>query len=302
MEGLLRDWDDMRLFLALARTESLGRAGASLRLDPATISRRIARLEGALDKRLFTRSHQGYALTEEGARLLPHAIAAEAAMTAATHAAAEAQSGLAGQIRIGAPDGCANYLLPQVVARICEDNLGLDVQIIALPRVFNLSRREADMAIGVSAPQAGRLSVQKITDYRLSLAAAQGYLAQSPPITDLEALKSHRIIGYIADMIFDSELDYLASLGLERVALASNSVAVQVNAIRLGAGVGVVHDFALPSAPGVVRVLPDAFSLTRSFYLIRHLDDRRVARLNRFAELLHRGLRQELARLEAQVA
>ena len=298
----MRDWDDMRLFLALARTESLGRAGASLRLDPATISRRIARLEGALDKRLFTRSHQGYALTEEGARLLPHAIAAEAAMTAATHAAAEAQSGLAGQIRIGAPDGCANYLLPQVVARICEDNLGLDVQIIALPRVFNLSRREADMAIGVSAPQAGRLSVQKITDYRLSLAAAQGYLAQSPPITDLEALKSHRIIGYIADMIFDSELDYLASLGLERVALASNSVAVQVNAIRLGAGVGVVHDFALPSAPGVVRVLPDAFSLTRSFYLIRHLDDRRVARLNRFAELLHRGLRQELARLEAQVA
>jgi len=114
----LRDWDDMRLFLALARTESLGRAGASLRLDPATISRRIARLEGALDKRLFTRSHQGYALTEEGARLLPHAIAAEAAMTAATHEAAEAQSGLAGQIRIGAPDGCANYLLPQVVARI----------------------------------------------------------------------------------------------------------------------------------------------------------------------------------------
>ena len=302
MEGLLRDWDDMRLFLALARTESLGRAGASLRLDPATISRRIARLEGALDKRLFTRSHQGYALTEEGARLLPHAIAAEAAMTAATHEAAEAQSGLAGQIRIGAPDGCANYLLPQVVARICEDNPGLDVQIIALPRVFNLSRREADMAIGVSAPQAGRLSVQKITDYRLSLAAAQGYLAQSPPITDLEALKSHRIIGYIADMIFDSELDYLASRGLERVALASNSVAVQVNAIRLGAGVGVVHDFALPSAPGVVRVLPDAFSLTRSFYLIRHLDDRRVARLNRFAELLHRGLRQELARLEAQVA
>lgn len=157
------------------------------------------------------------------------------------------------------------------------------------------------MAIGVSAPQAGRLSVQKITDYRLSLAAAQDYLHRHPPITDLAALKSHRIIGYIADMIFDSELDYLASLGLERVALASNSVAVQVNAIRLGAGVGVVHDFALPSAPGVVRVLPDAFSLTRSFYLIRHLDDRRVARLNRFAELLHRGLRQELARLEAQV-
>ncbi len=294
----MRDWDDMRLFLALARAESLARAGARLRLDPATVGRRIARLEDTLGQRLFTRSHQGYALTEDGARLMPHALAAEAAMTAASHAAADTTSGLAGQIRIGAPDGCANYLLPQVVAGICAANPGLDVQIVALPRVFNLSRREADMAIAVSAPQAGRLSVQKITDYRLHLAAAQDYLDRHGPITTLADLRAHRIIGYIADMIFDSELDYLHTLGLDRVALASNSVAVQVNAIRLGAGVGVIHDFALPSAPGVRRVLPKAFHLSRSFYLVRHLDDRKVARLNRFAELLCSGLRQELLRLE----
>ncbi len=297
----MRDWDDIRIFLALARTESLGRAGQSLRLDPATVGRRIARLEHALGQRLFTRSHQGYALTEEGARLLPHAIAAESALSEAGQSAT-AQTGLAGQIRIGAPDGCANYLLPQVVATICAENPALDVQIIALPRVFNLSRREADMAIGVSAPQAGRLSVQKITDYRLHLAAAHSYLGQYDPITDLADLQAHRIIGYIPDMIFDSELDYLAALGLERVALASNSVAVQFNAIRLGAGVGVVHDFALPSASGVERVLPQSFGLTRSFYLIRHQDDRRVARLNRFADMLCRGLRREVQRLEALVA
>ena len=60
--------------------------------------------------------------------------------------------GLTGQIRIGAPDGCANYLLPQVLARICDANPGLEVQVVALPRVFNLSKREADMAIGVSRP------------------------------------------------------------------------------------------------------------------------------------------------------
>ena len=62
----------------------------------------------------------------------------------------------AGQIRIGAPDGCANYLLPQVIARICDENPGLEVQIVALPRVINLSKREADMAIAVSRPTAGR--------------------------------------------------------------------------------------------------------------------------------------------------
>ena len=295
------DWDDMRIFLALARAESLGRAGAVLRVDPATVGRRVARLEEGLGRRLFTRSHQGYALTDEGARLLPHAQAAEAAILAATKAAGEDTDGLTGQVRIGAPDGCANYLLPQVVARICAENPGLDVQIIALPRVFNLSRREADMAIGVSAPQAGRLSVQKITNYRLHLAASQDYLAQHPPIARLEDLRAHRIIGYIPDMIFDSELDYLAELGLERVAFASNSVAVQFNLLRHGAGLGVVHDFALPSAPGLRRILPGRFSLHRSFYLIRHLDDQRVRRLNRFAEALHRGIRKELVHLERLV-
>ncbi|MGY6696147.1 MAG: LysR family transcriptional regulator [Roseinatronobacter sp.] len=296
------DWDDMRIFLALARAESLGRAGQALRMDPATVSRRIARLEEGLGRHLFTRSHQGYSLTDEGARLLPHAQEAENAMSAAKKAAGEKRRGLSGQIRVGAPDGCANYLLPQVISRICEDNPALDVQIIALPRVFNLSRREADMAIGVSAPQAGKLSVQKISDYNLHLAASEAYLAQHPPITELEDLRAHRIIGYIPDMIFDSELDYLDSLAIERVTIGSNSVAVQFNLLRHAAGVGVVHDFALPSAPGLVRILPEKFSLRRSFYLIRHLDDRRVERLNRFADLLNREVRKELAHLELLAA
>lgn len=292
----------MRVFLALARGESLGRAGQVLRLDPATVGRRITRLEDGLGRRLFTRSHQGYALTEDGARLLPHAIEAETALIAASDAAqATGGTGLSGQIRIGAPDGCANYLLPQVVAAICAENPALEVQIIALPRVFNLSRREADMAIGVSAPEAGRLSVQKITQYQLHLAASRRYLADHPPIRDLRDLRAHRVIGYIPDMIFDRELDYLAQLGLEQVALTSNSVAVQFNWVRSGAGIGVVHDFAIPAGADIQRVLPDMFSLTRSFFLIRHLDDRRVARLNRFAEALVRGLRQEVTRLQGQV-
>ncbi len=298
----MRDWDDMRVFLALARAESLGRAGAALRMDPATVGRRIARLEEGVARRLFTRSASGYALTEDGARLLPHATAAEAAFLAAQDVGTDASAGLSGQVRVGAPDGCANYLLPQVIARICAENPALDVQIIALPRVFNLSRREADMAIGVSAPDAGRLLVQKITDYRLHLAASNRYLAANPPITRLDDLRDQRMIGYIPDMIFDRELDYLAQLGLEHVALTSNSVAVQFNLIRQGAGVGVVHDFALPADLTVRRILPDQFSLTRAFYLIRQVDDRRVPRLNLFAKALVTALRAEVARLEAQVA
>jgi DNA-binding transcriptional LysR family regulator len=51
-------------------------------------------------------------------------------------------------------------------------------------------------------------------------------------------------------MIFDKELDYLAEIGPEAVPLASNSVSVQFNWVRAGAGMAIVHDFAIPCPPG----------------------------------------------------
>lgn len=294
------NWDDLRLFLAVAREQSLSGAGKLVRLDPATLGRRVARLEKALEAVLFVKSPQGYALTEAGAQLLERAEVAEQAMRKATADVAAPSDQLTGQIRIGAPDGSANFLLPQVCARIAADHPGLDIQIVALPRVFNLSRREADMAIAVSAPEAGRLTVQKISDYHLHLAASVDYLAAHGPIDTVAALKQHRIVGYIADMIFDRELDYLADLGLGRVVLGSNSVSVQGHMIQQGGGVGVVHDFALPFLPGVQRILTQEVSLKRAFYLIRHVDDQKNHRLRRFAEILSSSLRNEVVLLEAK--
>ncbi|OAN81746.1 LysR family transcriptional regulator [Sulfitobacter pontiacus] len=296
---MMGNWDDLRLFLAVAREQSLSGAGKLLRLDPATLGRRMARLEKTMQAVLFVKSPSGYALTEAGVQLLSRAEAAEQAMRQATADVVVPSDQLAGQIRIGAPDGCANYLLPQVCARLVADNPGLDIQIVALPRVFNLSRREADMAIGVSAPTAGRLVVQKIADYQLHLAAADSYLAARPAIQTVADLQGHRLVGYIPDMIFDRELDYLAELGMTRVPLASNSVSVQVNMIRQGGGVGIVHDFSLPATPGVTRILTGDVHLSRAFYLIRHEDDRRNLRLSRFAEALAQGVRAEVAKLEA---
>lgn len=292
-------WDDLRIFLAVSRAGGLTGASKVLRVDPATVGRRITRLEEALEAPLFARSPQGYALTERGQRLMSEAVRVEQAMDAALETVGSQTGGLSGQIRIGAPDGCANYVLPQVCARIVEKNPDLEVQIVALPRVFNLSKREADMAIGVSRPTTGRLTVQKISDYHLSLAASEEYLAQNPPIHSLSDLKGHRLVGYIPDMIFDKELDYLTEMGAERVSLGSNSVSVQFNWVRMGGGVGVVHDFAIPSTNTVRRILTEDVSLKRSFYLIRHADDRRLERMNSFAKLIAEGVRNEIARLEA---
>ena len=291
-------WDDMRIFLAVAREESLSGAGRLLKLDPATVGRRIARLEGQMGVPLFAKSPQGYALSAAGERLLAHAEAVEQAMRAAGEALSGSGETLSGQIRIAAPDGCANYLLPQVCAAIGREHPDLDIQIVALTRVVNLSRREADMAIAVSPPTAGKLLVQKITDYHLHLVASRRYLRENAPLRTLADLKGRRLIGYIPDMIFDAELDYLSDLGVERVPLASNSVPVQLRFAMQGAGLCVAHDFALPWHRPLRKVLADRISLKRSFYLVRHQGDQRSARLNRFSELLCEGMRAELARLE----
>ena len=294
------DWDDLRIFLSVSRTESLSGAGRRLGMDASTIGRRIARLERAVGATLFAKTPQGYAMTAEGARLVAPAEAAEkAALTAAE--ATHGEAGISGQLRIGAPDGCANYLLPQVLRDICAVHPGLEIQIVALPRVVNLSRREADMAIAVSPPDTGRLSVQRLVDYQLHLAGHDDYLRAHPPIAELADLHRHRLIGYIPDMIFDRELDYLSETGADSAAITSNSVSVQMQAIRAGAGLGIVHDFALPFAPGVRIVLPQRIALRRSFWLIRHADDRRSRRLTRLAEMLSQGLRAEVARLEARL-
>jgi len=295
------DWDDLRIFLAVARDETLSAAGQSLRLDPATVGRRVRRLEEHLGARLFTRSPQGYQLSSAGARLLEHTERIEQSVLQGQDALSGQAERLSGQVRIGAPDGCANFLLPQVCAAISEQNPQLEIQIVALPRVINLSKREADMAITVSPPSSSRLDVRKVTDYHLHLAAHRDYLKDARPINRLEDLQQHRVIGYIPDMIFDRELDYLGKAGIERVQLASNSVSVQMQMIREKAGIGIVHDFALPRVSGVERILLNAFSLKRSFYLVRHADDARFARFNQIASLLADGLRGEVARLEACV-
>ncbi|MCA0044552.1 LysR family transcriptional regulator [Celeribacter litoreus] len=293
------NWDDLRVFLAVARTESLSGAGKQLRIDPATVGRRISRLEEALGVTLFAKSPQGYELTRDGGRLLEHAERAEQSVFLGTEALSNEGDSLSGVIRVGAPDGAANYVLPRVIARIVELHPALNVQIIAHPRLFNLSKREVDVVVSVSLPTSGRVLVQKITDYHLSLAAMDWYLKKHAPITDISSLAPHKIIGYVPDLIFDKELDYLEEIGVNRVDFSSNSVSVQLNMIRAGLGLGIVHDFCLPYVSQMQRVMPETIRLHRSFYLVRHEDDRKVERLGRFCDLFAKTMREVVGQLEA---
>lgn len=294
------NWDDIRVFLQIGRSNSLTAASKQLKMDSSTLGRRITRLEERMATRLFVKTPQGYDLTESGQRLMEHAAEMELASLSAQEIIQGQTDSLSGTVRIGAPDGSANFLLPEVCAEISAENPDLEIQILAVPRVLNLSKREVDMAITVSPPTAGRLVVQKVTDYHLHLAATKGYIAAHPDLLNIEQVKNHPIIGYIPDLIFDKELDYLSDIGLKpTVGLASNSVSVQINMINQGAGIGVVHDFAMPNFPDLKFLFKDELALKRSFYLVRHEGDRRVGRLNRFADRLGQGMRDVVKRKEA---
>ncbi|MFQ5636275.1 MAG: substrate-binding domain-containing protein, partial [Gammaproteobacteria bacterium] len=206
---------------------------------------------------------------------------------------------LSGTVRIGAPDGLANYLLPEAAAALAADNPALNVQIAALPRIFSLSRREADLAIAVSHPSAGRLRVRKIADYHLHAYMSRALLARTGPVARTAELGSITGIGYIPDMIFDKELDYFAAFGPDaRPALTSNSLIVQLNWTLAGYGYCILPDFVARNYPELARILDRSIALRRSYYLLRHEDDRRVARINRTAEYLVGFLRREFAAVE----
>ena len=289
-------WDDLRVFLAVARQGRLQAAGRTLGLDPTTAGRRIGALEEALGTRLFDRSPEGYAITEAGRSLLVHAQAMEGQASAAAEEVGGQSDRLSGTVRIGAPDGVSNYLLIDACDALSRDNPDLQVQVVALPRMFSLSKREADLAITVSPPSAGRLTVRKIADYGLRLYARADLVAGLGEVRSMADLRSLRGIGYISDMIFDKELDYYALLGREsEPALTSNSLIVQLRWCLRGVGICILPEFVARNHPELVMLLPDDIRLQRAFYLVRHQDDARVARINRMAEVVVDWMRAALA-------
>ena len=289
------NWDDYRYFLAVARTGRLSQAAQMLAVDHATVGRRIKSLEATLKNNLFDRSPQGYTLTDAGQQLVD---IAEAMETNAIHAQAEIggqDQTVSGVVRVGAPEGVASFVLTDIAIELCRKHPKLELQIVALPRTFSLSKREADIAIAVSPPQSGRLKYRKITDYTLHLYGTQVYLDSHPSIETIEDLRKLRGIAYVPDLIYDKELDYIPLLGADiKPHLTSTSVHVQLEATLRHGGVCIVHDFIARQYPQRVRVLPDDIGFTRSFYFIVHEDYAKLERIRVVSDAIIDGMQAKL--------
>jgi DNA-binding transcriptional LysR family regulator len=273
------DWNDLRFFLAVARAGRLTAAARHLEADHTTVSRRISALETALKAKLFERKPQGYSLTEQGERLLAHAENMESQALAVASEVGGADLALSGTVRIGAPDGIGTYFLASELGALAERHPDLTLQLVALPRTFSLSKREADIAITLEQPTEGRLVSRKLTDYRLRLYASKDYLKRHGPIADVADLAGKTLVTYVADLIYSPVLDYFS--GLEKLTprrFECASVVAQMEAVRAGVGIGILHDYALGHFPELQVVLPD-ISYMRSYWLVTHADVRSLRRV-----------------------
>jgi DNA-binding transcriptional LysR family regulator len=290
------NWDDYRFFLSVARTGRLSQAGQQLGVDHATVGRRIKALEAALEINLFDRSPQGYHLTDAGQRLID---IAETMESGAIHAQAEIggkDQEISGIVRIGAPEGVASYVLTDIAIDLCRKHPKLELQIVALPRTFSLSKREADIAIAVSAPTSGRLKFRKIADYTLHLYGTEKYLNDHPKINRVEDLRKLRGIAYVPDLIYDKELDYIPLVGPDiKPHLTSTSVHVQLEATLRHGGVCILHDFMARQYPQLRRVLAEEISFTRSFYFIVHEDYAKLERIRIVSDAIIEGMKGKIA-------
>lgn len=287
------DWDNLRVFLAAARSGQFVAAARTLKVDHATVNRRITALERSLNARLFERRTTGVSLTAAGQRLLAAAEAMETSVLQAQAALTDRDVELSGTVRIGAPDGFSTYYLAPACARFAERHPGITIQLVPSPQVVPLTKREVDIAIVLDKPESGRLVARKLTDYTVGIFGAASYLDRHGTPSAVADLGQHRLVGYVEEYAYAAALDYVRDLfGGAQTIFQCASALGQVEAVRSGLGLGVVHDFIARRHGDLRPVLPERRA-TRSYWIVEHEDTRGLGRIRAVHDFIVDAVRSD---------
>jgi DNA-binding transcriptional LysR family regulator len=156
------DWDQVRVFLAVARAGQLAGAAARLGLDVSTVSRRIDRLEAELGVHLFDRTRDGTVATAAAEAMLPPAEDMERGLAQFAAAVDAIESTAEGTVRLTAPPGLADAFIAPLLARFRHRFPRVVVELDASVGYADLTRREADLALRASRPRSGDLIAVKL--------------------------------------------------------------------------------------------------------------------------------------------
>ena len=273
------NWEDARYLLAVARAGRLGRAAEALGVSVMTLSRHLNQLQHRVGTSLLTRHSKGMQLTNEGSRLVEYLERAEAEIEAAGSIFEARGRSVSGTVRIAAPEGFALKVLTPNLATVLREHPDLKVEIVPQTPGFSLSRREADIAVMVGRPNEDQLHSELLGTYDLGLYASESYVTAYGMPTTIDELLNHRLIGYVEDLLFSERLNIARQVANEWVSnLAIYSPIGQVEAVRSGLGIGVLHEFLLDHHMELVSLLPE-LRFSREFFLVSHPTTARVPRI-----------------------
>jgi DNA-binding transcriptional LysR family regulator len=275
------NWDDLRYFLEVARTQRASGAAKRLGVDYTTVARRVRALEDALGTLLFDKSRSGgFLLTAEGQRLLGFVDSMETTVQSAAEQIANTGHALSGHVRVGSTEGFGCFFLAPQLARFQDAHPNISIDLLPVPHFVSLSKREADIAVTLERPEQGQYVYTKLCEYRLQLYATAEYLEAHPPIRATDDLRQHRFASYIDDLAFSYELLYLERAVPGAVSRwRSTSVIAQYFAALQGRALAILPCFMASPEARLVPVLPGEIVVTRAFYLSCREDLRKLRRI-----------------------
>jgi molybdate transport repressor ModE-like protein len=291
------EWNDLRIALAVARAGSLSGAARALKLNHATVWRRLKALEADLGTRLFERGSGGYAPTAAGEELRRAAEAMEEAAGLLDRRLSGRDPRLTGSVRLSTIDPVAVHLLPAHLARFRSLHPGITVELAVTTALANLTRRDADVALRATDTPPETLIGQRLADVAMTAYAAPAYLARNPAGTDWSA---HDWVAPDDSFAHVHFARFIAREAPHRVAMRSDSEAGLAAAAAAGIGVTILACFVGDAHPDLERLAPPIPELTHGLWLLTHRDLRSAARIRAFTEFLATALRGERKRLRGE--
>jgi DNA-binding transcriptional LysR family regulator len=251
-------WDDLRIFLEVARQGSVHAAAKRLKLDHSTVTRRIGKLESQLAVKLLDRSPRGIAVRQEAKALLAHIeqmdVHAGSLEDTVTHASAETPQ----IVRVATMEGLASLYLARCLPALARFAPNTKIELVSIPQTVDLSRKEADIFLSFFNPKSRGLKSALFGRCSLFLYCSPDYLRQHGVPKDRKDLQRHVFVGYIDDLLAIHAVRWLDEVIAEpRMSFHSNSIIAQCNAAVAGMGIVLLPTFVAAGVTGLQRIRPD---------------------------------------------
>ncbi len=242
------DWEDLRFFVGLAGHGSLSAAARALKVNHATVARRIASLEAAVGHSLFERRADGYRLSDHGRAILSEATAMEAAAAAIRDRLAS-PAGPSGRVRLTTVRSIADIVLAPNLGPMRQAHPGVQLEILSDLRLLSLAQRDADIALRLGQPKDSDLTGRRVATVRY------GFYGSPERLADWRRGRAVPLIGYDLDSDFVAEGNWLnREFADHPFALRVNSNIAQANAAAAGLGIALLPRYVADSVPALVAV------------------------------------------------